>query len=70
VADAFDALVSDRPYKKAWKLDAALAYLREHAGIQFDPKCVNAFFVGLPEILHIRVRHQDADADTAPIDPR
>jgi putative two-component system response regulator len=70
VADAFDALVSDRPYKKAWKLDAAFAYLRRHAGLHFDPKCVDAFFVGLPEILHIRVRHQDVDADTTPIDPR
>jgi putative two-component system response regulator len=61
VADAFDALVSDRPYKKAWKLEAALAHIRERARSDFDPKCVAAFFDGLPEILHVRVRHQDVD---------
>jgi putative two-component system response regulator len=65
VADAFDALVSERPYKKAWKLDAALAYLRKCAGNHFDPQCVDAFFDRLPEILHIRARHQDVDSDTS-----
>ena len=47
VADVFDALVSDRPYKKAWSVDEALKYLRDNAGAQFDPVCVEAFLNGV-----------------------
>ena len=42
VADVLDALLSPRPYKPSWPLDDALAYLREQAGILFDPRCVDA----------------------------
>ncbi len=50
VADVFDALVSDRPYKRAWPLVEARNYLLEHAGSQFDPACVQAFVTRWPEI--------------------
>jgi two-component system response regulator RpfG len=43
VADVFDALVSERPYKTAWRLRDALSYLREQSGQQFDPACIRAF---------------------------
>jgi diguanylate cyclase (GGDEF)-like protein/putative nucleotidyltransferase with HDIG domain len=43
VADAFDAMVSDRPYRSALPLEEALAELRLNAGRQFDPRCVAAF---------------------------
>ncbi len=43
VADVYDALVSDRPYKTAWTPEEARTYLREKAGSQFDPTCVEAF---------------------------
>jgi putative two-component system response regulator len=43
VADVFDALVSERPYKAAWSTAEALAYLADNAGSQFDPACVKAF---------------------------
>ncbi|RST87195.1 response regulator [Aquibium carbonis] len=43
VADVFDALTSERPYKPAWSVDRAFAHLREQAGRQFDPECVAAF---------------------------
>ena len=42
VADVFDALISPRPYKKAWERDAALAYLYAQRGRLFDPACVDA----------------------------
>jgi two-component system response regulator RpfG len=42
VADVFDALLSPRPYKPAWPLEDALAYLREQSGILFDPRCIEA----------------------------
>ena len=40
VADVFDALISPRPYKEAWSIDAALAFLYAQRGRLFDPKCV------------------------------
>ena len=42
VADVLDALLSARPYKPSWPLPDALAFLREQAGILFDPRCVEA----------------------------
>ena len=43
VADAFDALISDRPYRDRISVIEALAYLKEQAGILFDPEIVSAF---------------------------
>jgi diguanylate cyclase (GGDEF)-like protein len=40
VADAFDAMTSDRPYRDALSREEALRELEEHAGSQFDPRCV------------------------------
>jgi putative nucleotidyltransferase with HDIG domain len=42
VADAFDAITSDRPYRSAQSQMDALVELRRHAGRQFDPHCVDA----------------------------
>jgi diguanylate cyclase (GGDEF)-like protein len=42
VADAFEAMTSDRPYRKARPAEDALAELRRAAGTQFDPACVEA----------------------------
>ncbi len=42
VADAYDAMTSDRSYRRAMTHQAALAELRRHAGTQFDPECVAA----------------------------
>ncbi len=43
VADAFEAMTADRPYRKALSVDQALAELRKFAGVQFDPEIVDAF---------------------------
>lgn len=43
VADAFDAMTSDRPYRKALSLDAAIAELTENSGTQFDPAVIDVF---------------------------
>jgi diguanylate cyclase (GGDEF)-like protein len=43
IADAYDAMVNDRPYKRAISHDAAIAELRLHAGTQFDPELVTLF---------------------------
>uniref|UniRef100_A0A7C4KJ64 HD domain-containing protein n=1 Tax=Anaerolinea thermolimosa TaxID=229919 RepID=A0A7C4KJ64_9CHLR len=44
LADVYDALTSDRPYRKAWSRARALNYLREQAGKHFDPNLVEVFF--------------------------
>jgi putative two-component system response regulator len=43
VADVYDALTSDRPYRLAWALDRVVAHMREGAGSHFDPAVVAAF---------------------------
>jgi len=43
VADVFDALMSERPYKKAWPLTKALEEIKRQSGRQFDPRVVDAF---------------------------
>jgi putative two-component system response regulator len=53
VADVFDALVSVRPYKTAWTLEAARQHLLEQRGSQFDPTCVDAFVSGWAEVVEI-----------------
>lgn len=44
VADVFDALIHPRPYKPAWEVEKALAYIRDESGRHFDPDVVEAFF--------------------------
>ena len=43
VCDAFDAMTSDRPYRRAMSADAAVAELLRHAGTQFDAEVIAAF---------------------------
>ena len=43
IADAYDAMIHDRPYKRAMSHDAAIDELRQHAGTQFDPELVALF---------------------------
>ena len=50
VADVFDALISPRPYKDAWEIDAALAYLYSQRGRLFDPRCVDALMHARPRL--------------------
>ncbi len=41
--DVYDALTSDRPYRKAWDKKKALAYIREQSGQHFDPQAAELF---------------------------
>ena len=46
VADVWDALTTDRPYREAWSRERAIQYLVDESGTHFDPKVVE-FFLGL-----------------------
>lgn len=59
IADVFDALASDRVYKKAWELDRILNLFKEERGQHFDPKVVDTFMEQLPKILQIRDQYCD-----------
>ncbi|GAB4482549.1 MAG: hypothetical protein Kow0088_25500 [Anaerolineales bacterium] len=53
VVDVWDTLLSDRPFRPAWKRQQVLEYLRAQAGKQFDPKVVSAFLARLDEFEQI-----------------
>lgn len=56
IADYFDALASQRPYKEPFSLEICFQMIREASGTHFDPKVVKAFFSAKDEILSIRKR--------------
>jgi putative nucleotidyltransferase with HDIG domain len=66
VADAFDAMTSDRPYRRALSEQAALDELRRHAGTHFDPRVVGVFEEIFPDVRrtleHLRPRQDEANA--------
>ncbi len=59
IADVFDALTSERPYKKAWSVDDAVNFIKENSGSHFDPDLVPLFLKALPEILQIKANYVD-----------
>lgn len=63
VADVFDALVSNRCYKKGFPYPKALGIIREESGSHFDPKIVNAFLAVQDEALQIADAFFDAGDD-------
>jgi putative two-component system response regulator len=54
VADVFDALVHQRVYKPAWKVQEALDFIKSKRGEDFSPQVVDAFFKGVEEILEVQ----------------
>lgn len=59
VADVFDALTSERPYKKAWSLERASEHIKASVGTHFDPRCVATFFSHWESVIQIQQRFQD-----------
>ncbi|TAN65784.1 MAG: bacteriohemerythrin [Methylobacter sp.] len=76
VADVFDALTSTRPYKEAWTVEDATAWVIAESGKYFDPEIVAAFSKAMPEILRIRELYRDDIIDPKqiltlpPLEPR
>jgi putative two-component system response regulator len=59
IADVFDALLSVRPYKRAWGVDETIAQIKAEDGKHFDPSAVAALLRVLPECLAIREKYRD-----------
>ncbi len=59
VCDVFDALTSERPYKKAWTVEDTMTELRAGSGRHFDPELVAVFETILPQVLSIRQQYQE-----------
>lgn len=60
VADVFDALTSERPYKPAFPVDEAVKYLKDLRSKHFDPIVLDAFFAELPKITMIYNNEKDS----------
>ncbi|MDO1581900.1 HD domain-containing phosphohydrolase [Rhizobium oryzicola] len=61
VADSFDALTTARPYKEAWSVERAIQHIKDRAGSQFDPSCVDAFIRSLDQIREIMTVRPDGE---------
>ena len=63
IADVFDALGSDRCYKKAWSLDKIIELFNEEKGKHFDPNLIDIFMENLDDFLTIRDRYKDINEE-------
>jgi putative two-component system response regulator len=48
-----DALTTARPYKEPWTIERTVDHILDRAGSQFDPSCVAAFKLAMPDIIRI-----------------
>ncbi|WP_084167327.1 HD domain-containing phosphohydrolase [Pelobacter seleniigenes] len=70
ICDVFDALTSERPYKKAWSVEQAVAVLEEESGKHFEPALVELFIANLPEILEIKASYLDTEVYDGWVEPQ
>jgi len=61
LADVFDALTSERPYKKAWSIEESIDYIKENSGKHFDPTLADLFLANMDKIIEIRDRYAEPD---------
>lgn len=66
VADVFDALCSERPYKSAWPTALARDYIRNRSRIQFDPSCVDALHDIEPALINAQYSRSYLPGDATP----
>ena len=59
LADVFDALTSERPYKQAWSVEDTVAFIEDQSGRHFDPHLVPLFVGIMDKILTIKQRYAE-----------
>lgn len=67
ITDIFDALASDRPYKKAFPIEKILTIMEEGSGIFFDPRLLQLFLDNLQQFIAIRDRLKDQQDEVDPL---
>lgn len=67
LADVFDALTMNRPYKVAWPIDRVMQTLEESAGNHFEPRLVTAFVSILPQILDTKAMFASQETASAAV---
>jgi putative two-component system response regulator len=60
IADVFDALTTERPYKAAWSVEKAVNHIKDEAGEHFDPILVQAFLKIVNEIVIIKEKYTES----------
>jgi HD-GYP domain-containing protein (c-di-GMP phosphodiesterase class II) len=63
IADTFDAMTSDRPYRAALPVETARDEIIRCSGTQFDPKCVQAFLTAFEKIVEIRMSDREVESE-------
>lgn len=59
IADVFDALTSERPYKSAWAIEEAVAEIEKCSGSHFDPALIEVFIRCIPRIIEVKKQYAD-----------
>ncbi len=67
VADAFDAMTSERPYRHSLSVERALLELRTHRGVQWDPVAVDGFLAAHPDPTRLPILTPDLPAGPPPL---
>src|SRR5207237_6993904 len=63
LADTFDAMTSDRPYRRALTAEASREEIIRCSGTQFDPTCVQAFLLAFEKIVEIRMADHEEESE-------
>ncbi len=59
IADVFDALTTERPYKKAWTVEEATKFIKDNAGNHFSPQIAALLDEVMPEFMNIQSQYQE-----------
>jgi HD-GYP domain-containing protein (c-di-GMP phosphodiesterase class II) len=66
VADAFDAMTSERPYRHSLSVERALDELRRQGGVQWDPVAVDGFLKAFPDVHRLPLATPESAVPTSP----
>ena len=69
VVDVFDALITARPYKRAFSVEETMEYMTTQSGRHFEPRLIDALVAILPEVLKIQAMYADELGSVHELEP-